>query len=703
MSVFSKAEKIWLPEGERGILQIKIPFRARDALLKIACESDYAVYLDGAFLYAGNYKAPYGKMAFDVLPVGGTGGEERCLLILAAHFGRGCSTYRPGRPALIYELSDGEEAIAYSRAGQRAEICPWASIADYSVTGQLGPGFCYDLTKKTGRSAALVASDNADALIPRPVELCVYSDAPRKVTAQGKFLLTEGKTPAEKIFNAWFRPRELQALAGIHEWGISLPREISLPAGSYLLIDLEAERTGNIFFDIYSPDEQEILIGYGEHLDDLRPRTYVNGRHFAFSYRLKRGNNPFVQPFGRMGGRYLVLLAEKACRIRDAGIKEYLNRAQPLPFRLSDAFAQKIYDTAVRTNSLCMHVHYEDCPWREQAFYGMDARNQMLYGYYIFGETEFPKHALELFFSTQREDGLFDLCAPSEIGTTIPSFCLFAVMAAAEYYHFSRDGEFILKWRSVIVKCLDAFLSRREKNGLLTRFRERRYWNFYEWSDGLDGGDIFSPQDHLPVFDLPLNALLAVALEKTGRVFAECGIDNEYRSVCAEIVSAAEALFYDEDERAFAAFCYEGERSGYCELPQVLMLYLKSRRSPALAEMIAERRYPSVTVAFLGIKYDALFEYDENYADFVFSDIERIFGKMLLSGATSFYETEKGADDFEGAGSLCHAWASVPAYAYRKYLTGVDYEKNTDGAKRAPGRLKALSGAYVFDGQKREF
>lgn len=71
------------------------------------------------------------------------------------------------------------------------------------------------------------------------------------------------------------------------------------------------------------------MIGYGEHLDDLRPRTYVNGRHFAFSYRLKRGNNPFVQPFGRMGGRYLVLLAEKACRIRDAGIKEYLNRRSP--------------------------------------------------------------------------------------------------------------------------------------------------------------------------------------------------------------------------------------------------------------------------------------------------------------------------------------------------------------------------------------
>jgi len=41
---------------------------------------------------------------------------------------------------------------------------------------------------------------------------------------------------------------------------------------------------------------------------------------------------------------------------------------------------------------------------------------------------------------------------------------------------------------------------------------------------------------------------------------------------------------------------------------------------------------------------------------------------MLLTGATSFYETAKGAADFEGGGSLCHAWASVPAYIYARYL-----------------------------------
>lgn len=704
MKDFLKAERVWTDQND-AVLQIEIKFRASGALLKIACESDYAVYLDGSFVYAGAYKAPYGKLAFDSISLAGRTDRESVLLIVAVHFDRGSSIHKSGKAAFLYELTetDGGKVLAYSRAGNRAEICPWAMFAEYCITGQLGGSFRYDLTKKRGRSALLSPSENTDELIARPVKLCEYSASPRKVTAQGKYLSAEGNTPAEKIFNAWFRPYELQTLAGIHEWGRDLPSEINLPERSYLLIDLGAERTGNIFFDIDSSCRQEILIGYGEHLDDLRPRTYVNGRYFAFSYLLKKGKNSFVQPFGRMGGRYLVCLFEKNCTVRDLGIKEYHYPLKPLPFTMNDDLAQKIYDVAARTNLLCMHVHYEDCPWREQAFYGMDARNQMLYGYYIFGESEFPLHALELFFSTQRKDGLFELCAPSEIGTTIPSFSLFAVMAAAEYYQFTRDGGFIIKYREVIERCLDAFCSRIEENDLLPRFYQKEYWNFYEWSAGLDGGDIFRKEDQLPVVDLPLNALLAIVLEEISSVYTACGISSGYSKIAKRLISALETNFYDESEGAFASFLYQGEKSGYDELSQVLMLYLRSEKSSRISEIILERKYPSVTIAYLGFKYEALLRFDEKNSAFVFSDIKEIFGKMLFEGATSFYETEKGADDFEGAGSLCHAWASVPAYLYRKYLTGVDYSADTESNPIAESALKALCGEYAFHGKRKKF
>jgi len=37
---------------------------------------------------------------------------------------------------------------------------------------------------------------------------------------------------------------------------------------------------------------------------------------------------------------------------------------------------------------------------------------------------------------------------------------------------------------------------------------------------------------------------------------------------------------------------------------------------------------------------------------------------MLDAGATSFWETELGECDFDRAGSLCHAWSSMPVYYY---------------------------------------
>ena len=54
MKDFLKAERVWTDQND-AVLQIEIKFRASGALLKIACESDYAVYLDGSFVYAGAY------------------------------------------------------------------------------------------------------------------------------------------------------------------------------------------------------------------------------------------------------------------------------------------------------------------------------------------------------------------------------------------------------------------------------------------------------------------------------------------------------------------------------------------------------------------------------------------------------------------------------------------------------------------------
>ena len=58
----------------------------------------------------------------------------------------------------------------------------------------------------------------------------------------------------------------------------------------------------------------------------------------------------------------------------------------------------------------------------------------------------------------------------------------------------------------------------------------------------------------------------------------------------------------------------------------------------------------------------------EKYKDYILSDIDTRCKMMLDEGATTFWETELGANDFEGAGSLCHGWSAMPIYYYNILL-----------------------------------
>ncbi len=87
-----------------------------------------------------------------------------------------------------------------------------------------------------------------------------------------------------------------------------------------------------------------------------------------------------------------------------------------------------------------MHEHYEDCPWREQALYANDSRNQALTGYYAFGEYDFPAVSFELLGRSAGDDGYMTLCAPMDSPFTIPSFTMVWFLALAD--HLNKDGKY---------------------------------------------------------------------------------------------------------------------------------------------------------------------------------------------------------------------------------------------------------------------
>ena len=89
-----------------------------------------------------------------------------------------------------------------------------------------------------------------------------------------------------------------------------------------------------------------------------------------------------------------------------------------------------------------------------------------------------------------------------------------------------------------------------------------------------------------------------------------------------------------------------------------------------LAErLLSDQTLIPVTLSMAPFLYDALLAVNDNYKDWILQDIRKKYGYMLEQGATTFWETEKGWQDFDNAGSLCHGWSAMPIYYLRKLGT----------------------------------
>ena len=151
-----------------------------------------------------------------------------------------------------------------------------------------------------------------------------------------------------------------------------------------------------------------------------------------------------MNAFRRFGCRYVELISDEPLSDVKVSLRSVVYPVQRLEYPESLTLKEeKIYDACVYTLECCMHEHYEDCPWREQALYTMDSRNQMLAGYYAFRETLFPKANLELISEDDRPDGLLSICYPIKRDFAIPSFSLHFITECEEYLRYSGDLEFI--------------------------------------------------------------------------------------------------------------------------------------------------------------------------------------------------------------------------------------------------------------------
>lgn len=696
--------------------------------LYISAEGQYALFLNGTYVPSGQYAdfPEYKAVQMpDITPFLSPG--KNLLEIWVWYPGTDTLVSRRETPGLRFEIrqapkqrEDSQQTENLPEASQPRErilccsstACEARLLPGYvqgpleNITPQLGMTFRYEPPRPQAWKKAVLSNKSA-VPVPRPVRELSVGTAPEvSIKSQGIFrlaadsadspfgeqLLSANGSPAGKGFQAkddstagerlqraglYFRDfgslsdagsRKLPAPSG-------LPLKVRSGDGIFLLLDLGRMTSGYLALDITAPEEAKVDIGFGEHLEDLRVRTSIGGRSFVVTSCIGPQRSRFVHYFRRLGCRYLqIFLHCREAMLYEAGILPVTYPVdESISFVSSDSLHNQIYRTAKRTLHLCMHEHYEDCPWREQALYGFDSRNQMLSGYYAFGEYTYPRENLRLLALSQRNDGLLELCAPARASITIPSFSLAFVVALEEYCRYSGDLDFGREMLGTANRILESFFAQ-VKDGIAWNYSDIGYWNFYEWNPLLDGTPIHRSEKASPSADAGLQLFGLLATQRMALLHQYLDLPvHTLEEKCGILIEGLEQ-FWDEQAGAYVSFLPKEAKLQYAELVQSLALYTKAcpaHRAPDLCRGLMEDRWLPVTLSYSIFKYEALLQESEQYAGPVFHQIAERWGHMLYSDATAFWETDRGPEDFDGAGSLCHGWSGIPVYLYGRYLSGI--------------------------------
>ncbi|MBO5105478.1 MAG: hypothetical protein J6C29_01120, partial [Clostridia bacterium] len=211
------------------------------------------------------------------------------------------------------------------------------------------------------------------------------------------------------------------------------------------------------------------------------------------------------------------------------------------------------------------------------------------------------------------------------------------------------------------------------KNGVIETPFGDGVWNFYDWDFGLEDNERVQKVNEGKVrIDAPLNfgfcAMLKTAMALANVVGKEELIED-YKNMYNLIKVNAHNKLYNPEKGLYVTFLGGTYPNHYCELSQALALISGVSSDEKLRDKLADKTNGLIktNLSLMYYKYEALLQDEEKYLPFILDEIEEIWGKMVYSGATTFWESTRGEEDFAKAASLCHGWSAIPAYILKKH------------------------------------
>jgi hypothetical protein len=328
------------------------------------------------------------------------------------------------------------------------------------------------------------------------------------------------------------------------------------------------------------------------------------------------------------------------------------------------AWIAGLWDISLRTLRRCMHETYEDCPYYEQLQYSFDTRLQMLFTYYVSGDTRLGLKTIDDFHRSMLPEGIIQSRYPTNYPQVIPTFSISWLSMLMDYYDQTADLAILERYRPTAEHILLWF---RRKKGAAGLIENLGYWNFVDWAP--EWNDTHgSPRAAFKGPSTIQNLMYLYGLRLLGRILGLLG----FRDLAA---------YYLEEERGIRKLirerCWDEKRGLFTEGPDfrdeytqhaqvwaVLTATVEGNEARALMERVLESKdliectFPSQFYFFRALEEAGLYEKTGTQWE--------AWKRLLPLNLSTVPETP-----YDNSRSDCHAWSALLLYEYPAKILGV--------------------------------
>lgn len=465
-----------------------------------------------------------------------------------------------------------------------------------------------------------------------------------------------------------------------------------------LLLDNDVLMTGYPILRFSGGRDAEIEIGYAESLYD-RQAVGEKGDRNAVEGKLFVGSADQVVADGGPAREYMPLWWRTwryaRLRITTAAeplvVEDFRAVTSMYPFVRESRFeapeltdAGRILETGWRTARLCANETYMDCPYYEQLQYFGDTRIQAMVTMYNTRNDELVRSALEHGRRSIVADGITMSRYPSSLHQFIPSFSLWWICMAHDYWRYRGDEAFLKRLLPGARSVLAWFERYLKPDGSLGRIP---FWFFMDWSSPYYGEPAREADGNSAVQDLQYVLALDAAAGME-RAFGLPVMAEHYEAVAAAVRARFGEKYWDDGRRLFADTHDKRSFSQHANVLAILAGAVRGEQATALFDRLEED--PDILPCTIYFRYYLQQAMAAAGRGDRLVDGLQLWRDQLALGLTTW------AEQPEPSRSDCHAWGASPNIEFYRTLLGID--SDAPGFRRvriapALGGLHRASGA----------